>query len=114
LYGFTDNCAGITSRIEHAEAATPLYLIRKIETVGHFLRAGNDAIQPIEKSASKLLNRNERDFGVCGLQMVDARGCGEKTGFGGVTDVNNQNINIPYRAGRSIFVSRKEPNRLSF
>jgi hypothetical protein len=41
---------------------------------GDCFRLGNDAIQPLEKSASKLLNRNERNFGACGLQNFDARG----------------------------------------
>ena len=34
---------------------------------------GNDAIQPLEKSASKPLICNERNFGACGLQDFDAR-----------------------------------------
>ena len=41
--------------------------------VGDFLRLGNDAIQPLETSASKLLICNERNFGACGLQDFDAR-----------------------------------------
>ena len=40
--------------------------------VGDFLRLGNDAIQPLEKSASKLMICNERNFGACGLQDFDA------------------------------------------
>jgi hypothetical protein len=42
--------------------------------VGGFPRPGNDAIQPLEKSASKLLICNERNFGACGLRVFDG-GC---------------------------------------
>ena len=41
--------------------------------VGDFIRSGNDAIQPLEKSASNSLICNERNFGACGLQIFDAR-----------------------------------------
>jgi hypothetical protein len=41
--------------------------------VGDFLRVGNDAIQPLEKSASKLLICNKLNFRACGLQIFDAR-----------------------------------------
>jgi len=40
--------------------------------VGDFPWGGNDPIQPFEKSASKLLICNERNFGACGLQDFDA------------------------------------------
>jgi len=36
-------------------------------------RVGNDAIQPLEKSASNPLFCNERNFAACGLQIFDAR-----------------------------------------
>jgi len=41
--------------------------------VGDFLRVRNDPIQPLEKSASKLMICNERNFRACGLQNFDAR-----------------------------------------
>jgi hypothetical protein len=75
---------------------------------------GNDAIQLLEKSASKLLICNEQNFGCSGLRVFDAwRGVGKK-GSTGITDVKNQNVTISHSAGRSILVSRKEPDRLSF
>jgi hypothetical protein len=40
---------------------------------GDCFRLGNDAIQPLEKSASNLRICNERNFGACGLQDFDAR-----------------------------------------
>ena len=40
---------------------------------------GNDTIQPLEKSASKYLICNARNFVACGLQIFDAGGGGEKT-----------------------------------
>jgi hypothetical protein len=48
--------------------------------VSCFLRVGNDAIQPLEKSASKLLIRNGRNFGACGLQIFDGGWGREKNG----------------------------------
>ena len=62
----------IIRHIEHAEADTMLALGRRPVSVGDFLRVGNDAIQPLEKSASKLLICNERNLGACGLQDFDA------------------------------------------
>jgi hypothetical protein len=41
--------------------------------VGDSLRVGNDAIQPLEKSASKLLFCRAPILGACGLQSFDAR-----------------------------------------
>jgi hypothetical protein len=41
--------------------------------VGDFLRPGNDAIQSLEKSASKLLICNKLNFRACGLQDFDAK-----------------------------------------
>ena len=45
--------------------------------VGYFRRVGNDAIQPLEKSASNRLICNDQNFGTCGLQDFDA-GEGER------------------------------------
>jgi hypothetical protein len=45
--------------------------------VGYFPRVGNDAIQPLEKSASNRLICNDQNFGTCGLQDFDA-GEGER------------------------------------
>jgi hypothetical protein len=70
--GYLTSTQGFVKRFEHAEAATSLAAEGQ-PRVGDFLRVGNDAIQPLEKSASKLLICNERNFGACGLQSFDAR-----------------------------------------
>jgi len=46
--------------------------------VGDFLRLGNDAIQPLEKSASKLLICYKPNFLACGLQDFDAGESGRR------------------------------------
>jgi hypothetical protein len=48
------------------------------QEVGGFLRLGNDAIQPLEKSASNSLICNERNFSACGLQEFDADDVGRR------------------------------------
>jgi hypothetical protein len=65
---------GPTRHIEHAEASTPLGRLG----CGGFLRVGNDSIQPLEKSASRSLIRNDRFCDACGLQDFDAWRGGEK------------------------------------
>ena len=64
---------GIIRHIEHARVAPSLDLRQGTAPGSCIPRPGNDAIQPFEKSASKLLNRNERNFGACGLQDFDAK-----------------------------------------
>jgi hypothetical protein len=56
--------------------------------VGDFLRLGNDAIQPLEKSASKSLICRVRNFGACGLRVFDAGRGREKSGPPWITAKN--------------------------
>jgi hypothetical protein len=62
------------------ELRFPLICAEGRPRAGDFPRLGNDAIQPLEKSASNPLICNERNFGACELQDFDACGGGEKRG----------------------------------
>ena len=67
-----------SSGISSTQKLQPRLVCAESQTrVGDFLRLGNDPIQPLEKSASKLLIRNEPNFTARGLQNFDA-GRGER------------------------------------
>jgi hypothetical protein len=57
-----------------------LLMAERYRRVDDFLLAANDAIQPLEKSASNPLICNGRYRGACGLQVFDAGRDGEKKG----------------------------------
>jgi len=105
---------GIIRRIEHTGVATLIDLRTTIAAGRLFPRVGNNAIQPFEKSASNPLICNDRILGASGLQVFNAgRGVGMK-GSKVSQMLKIRIVTISYSAGRSILVSRKEPNRLSF